>query len=492
MIRTDDIARDYLSKGHHGIDRPVQTCGNLNGAMKYLAVLLTTALIASESAAQVRTEQVDKVFAQWDRHDSPGCALGVIQNGEFVYQRGYGMANLDYAIPNGPQMVYYVGSVSKQFTAAATAVLAQDGRLGLDDRVSKYIPEVSHLPPMTVRQLVHHTAGVRDIYVLMALAGIRMEDVLPEADAINLIARQKALNFAPGAEHLYSNSGYLLLAQIVKRVTGQSLRVVADERIFKPLGMSNTHFHDEPYHVLKNRAVSYAPSGGDYRISYLQNFDKIGAGGLYTTLGDLLKWDANFYQNRLGPGFLEMMHSQGVLTNGTTLSYAFGVQVGQYRGLRTVRHAGSLMGFKADFVRFPDQRLSIATLCNLESINPTALNNQVADIYLAGQLKPPTTETAAPRAAVSPAKPPAGAATAAEVVGTYRSDELNATYRVESVDGQLRLHGGLPATRTLEPDGTDTYRSAGYTYRFQRDTAGRVVGFTVQAGRVQDIAFAKQ
>jgi CubicO group peptidase (beta-lactamase class C family) len=460
--------------------------------MRRLILGLAMSLIAANIQAQVRPEHVDRIFAQWDRPDSPGCALGVIKDGQFVYQRGYGMANLDYAIPNGPSMVYYVGSVSKQFTAAAIALLAQDGRIRLDDPVSKYLPEVAHLPAMTIRQLVHHTGGVRDIYVLMSLAGIRMEDVLPEPDAIGLIARQKGLNFTPGSDYLYSNSGYLFLAQIIKRVTGHSLRVFADERIFRPLGMSQTHFHDEPSHVLKNRVVSYAPDGDQYRISYLSNFDKIGAGGLYTTLGDLLKWDENFYRNRLGPHFLETIHTQGTLVNGETLPYAFGLQIGQYRGLKTVRHSGSLMGFKADLVRFPDQRFSIATLCNLENINPTVLNDQVADLYLAAQLKPAVPRNTTAQSRNANASSPASSFAGADYVGSYRSDELAVTYRVEEAKGELIMHGGLPAIRTLQADGKDNFRAGSYTIRFQRDASGRVTSFTVQAGRVQNIAFTRQ
>jgi CubicO group peptidase (beta-lactamase class C family) len=244
-----------------------------------LFVLSLVVLSASRATAQTPA-QIDAIFANFDRKDAPGCALGVVRNGQLVYQKGYGSGNLDYGIPNGPDMVYYVGSVSKQFTAAAVALLSLDGRVSLDDPLSKYIPELNHLPRMTVRQLVHHTAGVRDIYGLMSLAGIRMEDVLPEAEAIGLITRQKELNFAPGTDYLYSNSGYLLLAQIVKRVTGKSLRQFAHEQIFAPLGMKNTHFHDEPYHILPNRVISYSPAtSGGFSISYLLNFDKIGAGG---------------------------------------------------------------------------------------------------------------------------------------------------------------------------------------------------------------------
>ena len=455
----------------------------------FLFTILIGATVAHSVSAQVTPAQVDQVFARWDRKDSPGCALGVVQNGAFLYQRGYGSANLDYGIPNGPDMTYYVGSVSKQFTAAAIALLVRDGRISLDDPVSKYMPEVAHLPRMTIRQLVHHMSGLRDIYVLMSLAGIRMEDVLPQRDAINLIARQKELNFTPGSEYLYSNSGYLFLAEIVKRVTGKSLRVFADERIFQPLGMTHTHFHDEPYHVLNNRVISYAPAENGYRISYLLNFDKIGAGGLYTTLGDLLKWDQNFYQNKLGTGFLEMMHTRGVLTSGDTLPYAFGLQIGAYRGLRTVRHSGSLMGFKADIVRFPEQHFSVITLCNLDDINPTALNNQVADLYLASRLGPVAARENAQRPNQSATKA-SGTVVPSDYVGSFRSDELNTTYRIEQTNGELRVIGGIPDLHVLQPESADVFRSGGYTFRFQRAN-GRVVGFTIQAGRVQNIAFRR-
>ena len=257
------------------------------------------ALIAAGSSAEAQqfppNPKVDRIFAEWDKPDSPGCAVGVVQNGRFIYQRGYGMANLDYDIPNGPEMVYYVGSVSKQFTAAALGLLVLDGKVSLDDDIRKYFPEMpDYGSPITIRHLVHHTSGIRDVYGIMGIAGLRIEDVYADSEAVALIARQKALNFAPGSAHLYSNSGYFLMAQLVRRVTGKSLRVFADERMFQPLGMTHTHFHDDPGHVMKKRAMSYErDSAGAYRISYLQNFDKIGAGGLYTTLDDLRKWDEN-------------------------------------------------------------------------------------------------------------------------------------------------------------------------------------------------------
>ena len=210
-----------------------------------IAVFMSLFIATALSAQQPSTGQIDEIFARFDKPDMPGCVVGVVRNGELVYQRGYGMANLDYDIPNAPHMIYYVGSVSKQFTAATILLMAQRGLISLDDPVRKYFPELpEYNRPLTIRHLVHHTGGVRDIYTLMSLAGIGMQDVLSERRALGLITSQKELNFDPGSDYLYSNSGYYLLALLVKRVTGKSLREYADEVLFKPLGMTNTHFHD--------------------------------------------------------------------------------------------------------------------------------------------------------------------------------------------------------------------------------------------------------
>ena len=217
-----------------------------------LTILFVPTLAAASVAAQSPSNPaVDKIFTAWDKPTSPGCALGVLQNGRFIYEHGYGMANLDYDIPNSPRFVYYVGSDSKQFTAASIALLALDGKISLDDDIRKYIPEMpDYGTPITINHLVHHTSGIRDIYGLMSLGGLRLEDVFSDSEAVALIARQKELNFKPGDDYLYSNSGYFLLGQIVKRVSGKSLREFADERIFQPLGMTHTHFHDDPGHVM--------------------------------------------------------------------------------------------------------------------------------------------------------------------------------------------------------------------------------------------------
>ncbi|AHG89155.1 beta-lactamase [Gemmatirosa kalamazoonensis] len=414
------------------------------------ALVIACATSAATAAAQMPPNPaVDPIFAEWDRGDSPGCAVGAARNGRFVYERGYGMANLDYDVPNGPDIVYYVGSDSKQFTAAAIALLALDGKLSLDDDVRKFLPEMrDYGTPVTVRNLIHHTSGVRDVYALMSLRGDRMEDVFPDSAALDLIFRQKGLGFAPGSAYSYSNSGYYLLAQIVKRVTGQSLREFADARIFAPLGMTHTHFHDDPGHPMKWRAMSYERDGaGAYRISYLQNFDKTGAGGLYTTLGDLLKWDENYYTHQVGGDALRrLIHTRGVLTTGDTLPYAFGNEERTYRGLRTTEHGGSLMGYKAYVLRFPDAHFSVFVTCNLGTIDPGPLAHRVAEVYLGDRMTAPAAATTSVRASSTASDEPARPATDTTLVGTYYSDDLDATWRiVRAPDGSLALQ--LPRVR---------------------------------------------
>lgn len=451
------------------------------------------ALLASLGAApavaqEARNPAVDRLFAEWDRPDAPGCAVGVVRDGRMVYQRGYGMASLDYDVPNGPDVVYYVGSVSKQFTAAAVALLAIRGRLSLDDDVRKHFPELpDYGTPITVRHLVHHTSGIRDVYALMDLRGDRMENVFPDSAALGLITRQRGLAFAPGSAYSYSNSGYFLLGQLVKRVTGKPLRQFADEEIFRPLGMTRTHFHDDPGHVMKRVAVGYQrDASGGHRVAYLQNFDKAGAGGLYTTLDDLRKWDDNFHTRKVGGDALHaLMHSRGVLTSGDTLTYAFGNTVHTVRGLRVVEHGGSLMGYKAHLLRFPDERLTTIVTCNLGAIEPGPLAHAVAEAYLGAKLAVVPTRTATPLTA--PGAPPrATAPSDPPRAGAYYSDDLDATFRVTDAGGAHALV--YPAGRAVRitPDGAGAWRAGSAALRFGGDT------LVLRVSRIGDLRLVRR
>jgi CubicO group peptidase (beta-lactamase class C family) len=336
--------------------------------------------------------KLDEIFAPWDSTSSPGCALAVIRDGEVLYSRGYGMANLEHGISISPASVFYVGSVSKQFVAASIALLAEEGALDLDDDIRNYVPEIPEYDrPITIRHMIHHTSGLRDYLTLMALAGKSFADATSEEEVIDLLSRQQELNFSPGEEHLYSNSGYFLLAVIVKRSSGKSLREYAEEKIFAPLGMRHSHFHDDHTMFVTNRAEGHLEQDdGDWGLTR-SRFALVGSGGLYTTVEDLYRWDQNFYDNRLGKGgsdFIEMLQTPGKLNDGEELDYAFGLNIGEYRGLDTVRHGGALGGYRSHLLRFPSERFSVAIECNLDAINLGPMADQVSDLYLEDKLAP--------------------------------------------------------------------------------------------------------
>lgn len=362
-----------------------------------LAVLTLTALVQPSVPAQTSSvspsdapAQVNNLFAAMDNTTSPGCAVAAMKDGEIVYKHGYGMADLDHNVPIAPDTVFHVASMSKQFTAASIVMLAQEGKLSLDDPVRKYIPELPDFgAPITIRQLIHHTSGLRDQWELLGFAGWRYSlDLITDEDVLAVISRQKDLNFTPGSRFLYSNTGYTLLAQIVKRVSGQSLREFTAARIFEPLGMTRTHFRDDHAEVVKNIAYGYAPSKLGFRLS-VTNFDTVGATSLLTTVEDLARWDENFYEARVGgSALIAQMLERGTLSDGEQLNYAFGLTVDTYRGLRVVGHSGSDAGYRSDMIRFPDQHLTAVCLCNLASAIPDELTRKVAEIYLRDSMVP--------------------------------------------------------------------------------------------------------
>jgi CubicO group peptidase (beta-lactamase class C family) len=276
-------------------------------------------------------EEVDEIFSEWDRPDSPGCALAVVKGGEVVYKRGYGMANLEYDVPITPRTIFHVASVSKQFTDFAIAILTDEGRLSLDDEVRAHVPELPDFgEPITIRHLIHHTSGIRDQWELLVAAGWRMDDVITTDDVLELVGRQRELNFRPGSEYLYCNTGYTLMAVIVERVTGSSLREFCAERIFEPLGMLDTHFHDDHREIVRGRAYSYSPrEEGGFQHSVL-SYATVGATSLFTTVEDLARWDQNFYEAKVGgSAVVDLVQTPGVLNDGERLRYAFGLNIGE-------------------------------------------------------------------------------------------------------------------------------------------------------------------
>lgn len=341
-------------------------------------------------------KKIDELFRDWDKPDSPGFSLAVVERGKTVYARGYGMASLEQGVPISPETVFDIGSTTKQFVAFCIALLEKRGKLSLNDEVVKYIPELARYKyPVRIHHLIFHTSGIRDYLALMALAGMRFENEYPDTEIMALVTRQKQLNFKPGEEFLYSNSGYLLLGEIIKRVSGRTLREFAEKNIFAPLGMRNTHFHDDFTEVIRNKAAGYSLSGGAVKAD-ISLFDAVGDGGVNTTTGDLALWDRNFYHNTLGGGqaLIERITAPGRLNNGRALDYAHGLFLTEYRGQRMILHGGAWVGYRSELLRFPRERFSVICLANFTQAKPTYIAKQVADICLGGRLTGPVTPVA--------------------------------------------------------------------------------------------------
>jgi CubicO group peptidase (beta-lactamase class C family) len=331
------------------------------------------------------SERVDRIFANWDKPESPGMSVAVLRDGQLVHSRGYGLASLEFNVPNAPSTVFHAASLSKQFTAFAIHLLAQDGKLSLDDEVRKFVPELRvEGPPITIRHLLHHTSGLRDQWNLLVLAGLRLDDVITESAVLSLLWQQRELNFPPGTEVLYSNSGYTLLALIVRRVSGQTLDAFAQRRIFSPLGMKRTHFHDDYGVPVKGRAYSYRRMRDGWRYVAL-SYSTVGATSLFTTVEDLALWDANFAEAKVGGAAVASLQLPGRLADGKETTVASGLMRGRYRGLDVAEHSGADAGYRAHYLRFTDGRLSVVLLGNAADIDSAGLARRVADVYLEGR-----------------------------------------------------------------------------------------------------------
>ncbi len=333
--------------------------------------------------------KVDALFAPWDDPHSPGCALGVIRDGRVVYERGYGMADLEHAVPITPHTAFDIASMSKQFTGMAILLLAEQKKLSLDDDVRRYVPEVpDYGVTITLRHLLHHTSGLREHFLLRQLVGWRWGDLVTRADELSRVAGQKELNFRPGDEHSYSSVGYFLLGEVVRRASGVSLREFADKEIFGPLGMTDTQVHDDESLLVRGRACAYGRQKDGSWANNVTRSEDVGASNIYTSIEDLARWDRNFYDAKVGgPAVIAQMLEPGTLNDGRKLAYAAGLRIGTYKGLKLVWHAGSSSS-RSEYLRFPDQRFSVICFANTGSIDPSELARKVADLYLADLLKP--------------------------------------------------------------------------------------------------------
>lgn len=332
-------------------------------------------------------ESIDSLFSEWNRADVPGCALGIINEGELIYANGYGCADLEHGIQITPASIFYLCSVSKQFVTFSVLLLEEQGLLNLDDEIQKYLPDFPlYGSPHTIRHFIHHTSGVKDYFEIWEAEGRSYLDNSDMDEVYELIKSQEELNFMPGEQYRYSNSCYVILAMIIEKAAGQSLKQFAQENIFDPLGMDKTFFYDDNRDLIINRVFSYEKKDGKEGFNnMISRFDLVGSGGVYSCIEDLYLWDQNFYNNKLGKGSQELiqkMHMEGLLNNGESSGYAFALVNGKYKGINTVYHSGELAGYRTYFLRFPEQEFSVIILANRSDADPASMSYQVADIFL--------------------------------------------------------------------------------------------------------------
>jgi CubicO group peptidase (beta-lactamase class C family) len=434
---------------------------------KMLLVLCCLPFLFSSARTQdPLAARVDKVFEQFDKPDSPGCSLAVIKDSKILYKRGYGMADLDHDIPIKPDTVFHVASVSKQFAAMSILLLAKEGKLSLDDEVRKYIPELRDFgPKLTIRHLLHHTSGLRDQWNLLIMSGWRLsEDVVRDEDVLDLVSKMKDLNFKPGDQYMYCNTGYTLAGFIVKKVSGLSLREFSEANIFKPLGMTHSLFRDDHAVIVKNQAYAYnMGAGGAFKLS-VPNYDTVGASSLVTSVEDLAEWDRNFYDKKVGgEATINLMQTPGVLNDGEKIDYALGVVVGKYKGLKVVEHSGADAGYRSHLMRFPEQRFSVACLCNYGGASPNQYARRVADVYLEKELQPEPEKVKLADARISESD-------LKTLPGAYWNSWTEESARISAEDGKLRLAmQGLNGL--LLPGAANQYRIADQPFEIEFDRA---------------------
>lgn len=520
-----------------------------------LAVLAGTGGAARADSAQQR---LDRVFQPWANETTPGCVVGVAQPGQAPRIHAYGMADLERTVPLKADSVLEAGSVSKQFTAAAVMVLVHDGKLRLTDNVRTVVPELpDYGSPITIEQLLNHTSGLRDWGTVGEIAGRSRSNVQYDHDRVlEIIHRQRKLNYQPGAEFSYTNTGYNLLAIIVERVSGQTLNAFSRQRLFEPLNMNATMWRDDFRRLVPGRALAYGKSGKSYALD--QPMENVyGNGGLLTTAADLLTWNAALDSGALaaliGPDFTV----QGKLNDGHVLQYARGLFVSTYRDQREIAHSGATAGYRAWLARFPDRHLSVALLCNRGDANPGVLGHMVADIFLddappmpvpppAGSASPPAglfvnTATGEFLRLVADGPnlrmggrlfPPYGgdvfsdgftkirftqaccfelesggettrfqaatplrspAESLSAYEGSYTSPDLELTFTVVADGARLRVERPAAAPVLLTPGDPDGFEGAdGVTVRFQRDKRGQVSGMDFSAPRVRHLGFERK
>lgn len=405
----------------------------------------------AETATRDLTAEVDAIFEKWNRTDSPGMAVGVIHKGEVVLAKGYGMASMELGVPISADSVFHVASVSKQFCATSVALLASEGKLDLDEDIRTYVPEMPDLGHrITLRQLIHHTNGLRDQYGLFTLAGWRVGDAQEFEDVLEFAYRHARLNFEPQSQFAYCNTSYTLLALTIERVSGQNLREYAQEHIFGPLGMTSSAFMVDRTEIVNNRTNAYAPRDDDGFKTMNSNVDALGSICLYTSVNDLMRWVRNFTERTVAGNVLGDAWKSAILSNGEEACYGYGFFLDTYGGLRTIGHSGGDSGYRSQLTWFPDEDFGVIVLSNLSNTRSGVLAHRVADVYLADKL--------GPRGIDDESAVEVASEEIEKLAGIYMHPETNQVCTITFEDGELLHPTGYGPDLKLTPVAPNRFR----------------------------------
>ncbi|HMI87544.1 MAG TPA: serine hydrolase [Polyangiaceae bacterium] len=380
-------------------------------------------------------KKIDPIFSSFAEGGamSPGCAVGVYRAGEIVFSKGYGYADLEHEAPITDTTPFYTASLSKQFTAAAVLLLVADGKVSLDDDVRKYVPELPNFGQrITLEHLLHHTSGLRDYHLLLLLQGLNERDVITSREVLWLLSHQRGVNFPPGSHYAYGSTGYVLLAEIVARVSGESFHSFLTRRVFQPLGMTSSLIREDHAKPIPHRAIGYRLDPDQQPRMLMGNLEYGGSSTLVTTTRDLAKWDENFYQPKVGgQAFIDAMRVRGKLTDGKQLKYAGGLFESETHGLPVEEHGGDFAGYRSWLARYPTQRLTVSVLCNTSQANAMGLSDKVAALFL------PELSAPEPTPAVVPLE--AFGFDLKTISGTYIEPSLAQVRIIDTTDGGIHL-----------------------------------------------------
>lgn len=460
-----------------------------------LLVICLPLLIAKPAGAQTADtlSQLDRLFARY-HNEMPGLAVAISRDGKVIYNKAFGLADMEHMVPNTTKTIFECGSVSKQFTAAAILLLIQDGKLSVNDDVRKYIPELpQYESPITIRHLLSHISGLKDWGAVYGLTGWpRTTRAYSQELSFDIVFRQKSLNFAPGSQYSYSNSNYVMLVLLVERISGKSFAEFTTERLFKPLGMNDTQWRDDFREIVPGRAIAY--SGTQTRFLLNMPFEDVhGPGGLLSTTADLLKWNQLLETNELfSSNIAQLRIESGLLNDGKSSGYAAGLMIGKWNEFSEISHSGSTAGYRAWLAWYPEKKLSVVLLSNYASTDPVGMGRSIAAVFLGAREESATGSPVGPATTNRPEPYKIDSVKAGEYVGKYYSDDVDVTYTIEARSNEVWIYRMAGDTFRISPSTADAFTNASNgTFKFTRDKKGKISGFTVSVSRAVNVPFRK-